>query len=213
MFFHDYVASDTMSTHLKDRIRRCLPKRLKRHRIHGGPLAGAAIFTSWHDYPGAILGRTEKPLIEWFRQHVKSSETWIDIGAHYGYTAIALARLVGEQGRVFACEPILATAACLARTKEINEFSQLTVIPLGLSASPRAPAAAASDSSRDGGFYYRKHSRGAAGLYQLLRLPVAIPFRGRFINSWRKDRRAGNGVKRSAGNAANSQPSSSGGRR
>jgi FkbM family methyltransferase len=134
MFLLDYVSSTAISSHLKEHIRGCLPRRLKRHRIRAGPLIGSAIFTSWHDYPGAILGRTEKPLLEWFRQRVHSSETWIDIGAHYGYTAIALARLVGKEGRVFAFEPILATAACLLRTREINELAQLTVVPLGLNA-------------------------------------------------------------------------------
>lgn len=101
-----------------------------------GPLRGANIFTSWHDYPGAILGRTEKPLLNWFGRHVRTAETWIDVGAHYGYTAIALARLVGERGRVFAFEPVLETAACLTRTRELNNLTQLTVVPLGLDADP-----------------------------------------------------------------------------
>ena len=134
MFLHDYASSAVLSSPLKERVRGLLPKRLKKHRIHAGALKGCAIYTSWHDYPGAILGRTEKPLLEWFRQHTQDAQTWIDIGAHYGYTAIALARLVGERGRVFAFEPVLETAACLARTKALNGLSQLTVVPLGLNA-------------------------------------------------------------------------------
>lgn len=99
-----------------------------------GRLRGHRIVTSWHDYPAAILGRTEGPLLDWFEKHVLPTETWVDIGAHYGYTAIALSRLVGTQGRVFAFEPMLQTCACLERTRGLNGLMQLTVIPFGLGA-------------------------------------------------------------------------------
>src|SRR5437773_8860733 len=125
-----------MTDSRKSQIRRFLPRSLKPHRILGGPLKGASIYTSWHDYPGAILGTTEKPLLDWFSRNVAPGETWIDVGAHYGYTAIALCRLVRPTGRVMAFEPVLSTAGCVARTREINGLSQLQVIPLGLSASP-----------------------------------------------------------------------------
>jgi FkbM family methyltransferase len=105
---------------------------MRRHSILAGPLQGAAIYTSWHDYPGAILGTTEKPLLDWFGRNVSPGETWIDIGAHYGYTAIALCRLVGPGGRVVAFEPVLSTAGCVARTRELNRLSQLQIVPLGL---------------------------------------------------------------------------------
>ena len=88
--------------------------------------------TSLHDYPGAVMGRTEGPLLDWFRHHVKRGETWLDVGAHYGYTAIALAELVGPDGRVLAFEPSVSTAGHLARTRVMNHLSQLTVVPLGL---------------------------------------------------------------------------------
>jgi FkbM family methyltransferase len=120
----------------KERIRRLLPRKLKQHRILGGPLKGSLIFTSWHDYPGAILGTTELPLVEWFRKYAKAGETWLDVGAHYGYTAIALSKLVGKCGRVIAFEPVLATAACMSRTRMLNGLRELQVVPVGLSAAP-----------------------------------------------------------------------------
>jgi hypothetical protein len=79
--------------------RRFLPRSIHKHRIFGGPLRGYRIVTSWHDYPAAITGRTERPLLDWFAQNVNPNETWLDIGAHYGYTAIGLCRLVGAAGR------------------------------------------------------------------------------------------------------------------
>jgi FkbM family methyltransferase len=121
-----------MNTSLKARVRQVLPMSIRPHSILAGPLRGARIYTSWHDYPGAILGTTERPLLEWFSRNVLTGETWIDIGAHYGYTAIALCRLVGPAGRVVAFEPVLSTAGCVARTRELNRLGQLHVVPLGL---------------------------------------------------------------------------------
>jgi FkbM family methyltransferase len=120
---------------VKETVRRMLPRAVKPHRILAGRLQGAPIVTSWHDYPGAILGRTERPLLAWFESHVRPSQTWIDVGAHYGYTAIALSRMVGPAGRVFAFEPIATTAQCVERTRELNGFTQLTVVPVALNAS------------------------------------------------------------------------------
>jgi FkbM family methyltransferase len=98
-------------------------------------LRGHIIVTSWHDYPGAILGRTELGLMKWFRAHVKEGETWLDVGAHYGYTAIALAERVGPKGRVYAFEPALETAGRLSQTRSMNRLNWMSVIPLGLASS------------------------------------------------------------------------------
>lgn len=109
-----------------------MPRTIRSHRILGGPLRGLHIVTSWHDYPAAILGRTERPLLGWLQKNVGPGETWLDIGAHYGYTAIALGRLVGPAGRVFAFEPVLGSAGSVVQTALLNHFSELTVIPVAL---------------------------------------------------------------------------------
>jgi len=121
-----------MNGRLKQGLRSLLPRSLARHRILGGPLRGSTIVTSWHDYPAAILGRTELPLLEWFRNNVGAGETWLDIGAHYGYTAIALCKLVGPTGRVYAFEPVLNTAGCVTRTRVLDDLPQMTVVPVAL---------------------------------------------------------------------------------
>jgi FkbM family methyltransferase len=117
---------------VKDAVRRLLPRRPRPHRILSGPLRGRRIVTSWHDYPGAILGTTELALVTWLKSNVRPGETWLDIGAHYGYTAIALCDLVGPNGRVFAFEPVLSTAGNLSLTRGLNRLNQLTVVPMGL---------------------------------------------------------------------------------
>lgn len=116
----------------KNFLRRFLPKTIRQHSIRNGPLKGMLIYTSWHDYPRAILGYAEPKLTEWFQAHVTPKETWIDVGAYHGYTSIALSRLVGDQGRVVAFEPQLGAASCLARTKAANRLRQLQVVPLAL---------------------------------------------------------------------------------
>lgn len=117
---------------IKELLRQLLPRRIHRQRILGGPLRGLYIVTSWHDYPRAILGCAEPKLMEWFQNNVKPGETWLDIGAYHGYTAIGLCHLVGKTGRVFAFEPELITASYLTKTKIANHLDQLLVVPLAL---------------------------------------------------------------------------------
>lgn len=109
-----------------------MPKIILPWHILSGPLKGKTIVTSWHDYPAAILGRTEKQLLKWFTDNVRPGETWIDVGAHYGYTSIALCSLVGKNGHVYSFEPMLSTAGYLSRTRELNSLHQLTILPFAL---------------------------------------------------------------------------------
>jgi FkbM family methyltransferase len=120
-----------MLTHI---LRPLMPRCIRAWNILSGHLKGCRIVTSWHDYPAAIFGFTERPLLDWFSQNVKPGQTWLDIGAHYGYTAIALSRLVGKSGRVIAFEPMLSTAGYLTKTRRLNNYPQLMVVPYGLAA-------------------------------------------------------------------------------
>lgn len=117
---------------IKSILRPLLAKTKKDHRIVSGPLRGKRLVTSWHDYPAAILGYAERQLLSWFEENVSHGETWLDVGAHYGYTAIALCELVGSEGRVFAFEPMLNTAGSVSQTRRANEYNQMIVIPFAL---------------------------------------------------------------------------------
>lgn len=119
---------------MKASVRSLLPRIPRPHRILSGPLRGHWIVTSWHDYPGAILGYTERRLLEWFACNVRAGETWLDVGAHYGFTSLALSRLVGADGRVFAFEPMMTTAGYIAQTRRLNNLRQLYILPVGLGA-------------------------------------------------------------------------------
>jgi len=125
-----------MFPRLNNTFRFLLPRTVRPHRIMGGPLRGLRIVTSWRDYPAAILGLTEPQLLAWFAAAVKPGETWLDVGAHYGYTALALCRAVGASGRVFAFEPMLETAGHITRTRALNGLRQLTILPVALGEAP-----------------------------------------------------------------------------
>lgn len=117
---------------LKDFLRNRLPKQVRAHRILRGPLRGRKMVTSWHLNFSGLAGRTEPGVNAWFAQNARAGETWLDIGANFGCTALRLADLVGPTGRVFAFEPKLDTCGHLAETVAINKLGQVTVLPLAL---------------------------------------------------------------------------------
>lgn len=112
-----------------------LPRTIRPYRILDGFLRGRIFYTSLHDYPAAILGRTETDLVTWLVSHVHKDEVWIDIGAHYGYISMLLSILTGTNGRVYAFEPMVATAGCLIKTRKANRLQQMVVVPLALGAA------------------------------------------------------------------------------
>lgn len=117
---------------LKNAVRPFLPGTIRPYPILSGQLRGLRIVTSFYEYPAAILGYAEKAVLDFFFRTVKKEQTWLDIGAHYGFTALSLCRLVGSKGHVFAFEPALSTAGYLNITKRINHLSQLTILPIAL---------------------------------------------------------------------------------
>lgn len=117
----------------KNFARRFLPRTVRPYRILSGQLRGMKIVTSCYEYPAAILGYAEKALLDFFSRTVKGGQTWLDVGAHYGYTSLSLCRLAGNEGHIFAFEPALSTAGYLNMTKRINHLSQLTILPMALS--------------------------------------------------------------------------------
>ncbi|KAA3664217.1 MAG: FkbM family methyltransferase [Chloroflexi bacterium] len=123
-----------MNKELKSFIRGWLPRRTHKHRIWSGPLRGQWLVTSWHDYPSAILGKNERPLLDWLSQNIKPGETWLDIGSHYGYVALAMSNLVGKMGRVYAFEPMFRTAGFIQQTRQLNDLPQMTIVPLAIAA-------------------------------------------------------------------------------
>lgn len=91
--------------------------------------------TSWRENFTGLVGRTEPDVIAWFARTARPGQTWLDIGANYGYTALFLAGAVGPTGRVFAFEPKLSTCGFLSQTISLNGLSNITVVPTALDTS------------------------------------------------------------------------------
>jgi FkbM family methyltransferase len=60
----------------------------------------------------------------------------IEVGAHHGLGTIALSRWVGEEGIVYACEPMPENVTVLQRNLELNSIDNVRVVPQAL--GPRA---------------------------------------------------------------------------
>jgi FkbM family methyltransferase len=130
--YRDLRANYKMTKSIKDVLRNLLPRQVKTHRIWAGPLRGHKMVTSWHRNFSGLVGRTEPGVNSWFASNAGTGETWLDIGANYGVTALRLADLVGPMGRVFAFEPKLDTCGNLAATVAANGMAQVTVVPFAL---------------------------------------------------------------------------------
>lgn len=120
---------------LKAFLRNLLPRQVRTHRILAGPLRGRRMVTSWHSNFSGLVGWTEPGVNRWFAENAKPGETWLDIGANYGVTALRLADLVGSSGRVYAFEPKLETCGYLASTISLNAMAHVLVVPVALGAN------------------------------------------------------------------------------
>lgn len=65
---------------------------------------------------------------------VRPGDVVLDIGAHIGYRALILARLVGDGGRVVACEPDPANFALLEKNISVNQYVNIVAVKKDVSA-------------------------------------------------------------------------------
>jgi FkbM family methyltransferase len=71
--------------------------------------------------------------LAFLRRWLKPGMTAIDVGANLGVYALAMARLVGPRGRVFAYEPGSEARRLLEQSRDLNAAANLEVIGLALS--------------------------------------------------------------------------------
>lgn len=63
-----------------------------------------------------------------FERILRPGDTYVDVGAHVGYLSLVAARLVGEDGRIFAIDPQPYNCAKILTNAELNGFANVTVI-------------------------------------------------------------------------------------
>jgi FkbM family methyltransferase len=79
---------------------------------------------------------TESPechVLGWITELLPRGGTFFDVGAHYGWIAIAAARRVGRSGRVVAFEPSSALIDILSYHKRVNRLAQIEIVPKAVS--------------------------------------------------------------------------------
>ncbi len=75
-----------------------------------------------------FLGTWEKPLTRWLAARLRPGDTFVDVGAHFGYFTLVAAKLVGESGRVVAIEPLRTSFDRLGRNVELNQARNIRLV-------------------------------------------------------------------------------------
>jgi FkbM family methyltransferase len=96
--------------------------------IMAGPLRG----TWWLPQSGGkvlrfLNGTYEPQQTKVFTEQLRPGQTLIDVGAHVGYYALLAAKLVGDQGRVFAFEPNPRNFDFLKQHVAVNALSNVRI--------------------------------------------------------------------------------------
>jgi FkbM family methyltransferase len=95
----------------------------------------------------------EPKTIEWLRKNVRPNDVMLDIGANVGTFSIFAAKHMSAEGRVYACEPHLPTAAQLLQNVAANGVNdRVSVISV-----------AASNTDGFFPFKYKRWRQGASG--------------------------------------------------
>jgi FkbM family methyltransferase len=76
--------------------------------------------------------RFEPSTLEWLTANLRSGMKVADVGAHVGFLALFMARLVGETGRVYAFEPGPDNLRYLKRNIAQNGATNVAVVPLAV---------------------------------------------------------------------------------
>ena len=101
----------------------------KPYLIHGHQM-----FLDQKDSLGlSVTGTYEPNELEVVKQEVHEGDIVLDIGANIGYYTLMFAKLVGEQGQVFAFEPEPENFALLQQNVEINGYHNIVLVQKAIS--------------------------------------------------------------------------------
>ena len=75
----------------------------------------------------------ESHITEFIRKHLRTGQTFLDLGANIGYFTSLAASIVGEAGRVMSVEPGTSNLKFLLLNKQLNQFDQVDIFPAAAS--------------------------------------------------------------------------------
>jgi FkbM family methyltransferase len=93
-----------------------------------GALKGYRMRIDWQRHRGFIYGTWEPDVVTAICGIVQPGWVAVDVGAHIGYFALILARLVGPEGSVFAFEPVPSNFHALEENLSLNQITQVQAI-------------------------------------------------------------------------------------
>ena len=67
------------------------------------------------------------------KRYIKPNDIVFDIGANIGYTTIAMSKIIGDHGKVFAFEPVPSTISNFEMNIKLNKCNNIKLIPKALS--------------------------------------------------------------------------------
>lgn len=101
-------------------------------KILQGPLKGKKWFKN-SGVNGYWLGTYELEKQKFFEKTVKKGNVIYDIGANVGFYTLLAAELIGEEGKIFAFEPLPRNIFYLKKHIKINKFNNIVVIEAAVS--------------------------------------------------------------------------------
>jgi FkbM family methyltransferase len=72
---------------------------------------------------------TEPHVLRWIKEVLRPGDTFLDVGAHYGWMSMTACGIVGAKGKVAAFEPSPPLIEILQYNKKVNRFRQLEIVP------------------------------------------------------------------------------------
>jgi FkbM family methyltransferase len=93
-----------------------------------GPATDGSVFASILRQEGAYEPHVAKEIT----QHLKSGDTFVDIGANLGYFTLLASKLLGTSGKVISFEPVTEAYNYCRRNIEANKLTNATLYKNGL---------------------------------------------------------------------------------
>ncbi len=88
---------------------------------------------SWQDSTEMVLGAYEPWVVDNLRRELRPGDFCIDVGAHIGYHALLMSKLVGPAGLVVAFEPFPQSFSLLVENAALNKASNMKAENVALS--------------------------------------------------------------------------------
>ena len=117
-------------------LNRAAPHGLSQVIVAAGGLEGIPLLLDLQAEKDYWLGTYEPELQQAVRDWLRPGSVVYDVGANVGYVSLLLARCAGQQGQVFAFEPLPANLDRLAANLRLNPWANLACVPAAVVDQP-----------------------------------------------------------------------------